>query len=601
MAGGFSIGVAADTRAFESGVKAGIIAPVEDAQDALQVLARSGDKAGDGLSRGTREAELSLGKLGAAGKDAGDDIDRGARDAGQALDRLGRDGKSAGDDLEAGLKGAQKQTELTAADYRAMTAKIRAETEKIRQEGRDSFRGASEGTSEFKEEALSNFSEVTSSFQGDMTSITDLAQGTFGGLASLGGPASLVFGGLAVAVGLVGQAFATNSEESDEFKEKIQELAQTKLGDLFGQYEDSGNDLARGLREWAQDADSFGGSLTDLQKNTRKAGLEVGDYADAIATQSVPKMKEMRREVEAQIKSLDKQAGAQRAAGDGSSALANKLGEQSDAARAVKKQLDDNLEVNDQYEKSLRAVAKAQGLTVEQYLATADAQAAAEEASKSLEDSMKSLAEQSAESTAELVDNSSLGANNYIAGMEKRQAADDQYYANLQTVGKAVPDSVYQYLQGQGEAFSQELATYLSATPDQQARILEGWKKAAGSGTEIDGPTVKAKGDTSDVDKKTAEKGKEQKAGPTSKLRANADAVDKKTAEKGKEQKAGPTMKLRADDDAVEKAVARWRDKTYHATVKLKPDTSAVDAAIRRLDGRHISVIVDQQVGKKVT
>jgi hypothetical protein len=575
MAGGFSIGVAADTRAFESGVKAGIIEPVEDAQDALQDLARSGDKAGDGLSKGSRDAELSLGKLGRAGKEAGDD-------------------------LEAGLKGAQKQTDLTAADYRAMTAKIEAETAKIKSSSRESFDKAGGSSGEFKEEALSNFSEVTSSFQGDMTSITDLAQGTFGGLASLGGPASIAFGGLAVAVGLIGQAFATSGEESEEFKQKIADLAQTKLGDLFGQYEDSGDDLAKGLRKWATDADSFGGSLSDLRKNTKNGGLEYGRYADAIATQSVPKMKEMRREVEAQIKSLDKQAGAQRAAGDGSSALANKLGEQADAARAVKKQLDDNLDVNDAYEKSLESVAKAQGQTVDQYLATVDAQAAAEEANKSLEDSMKSLAEQSGESTAELVDNSSLGAANYIAGIQKRQAADDQYYANLQTVGKTVPDEVFQYLQGQGEAFSQELATYLSATPAQQATILDGWKKAAGSGTEIDGPTVKAKGDTSDVDKKTAAKSKEQKAGPTSKLRADASAVDKAVKEKGAEKKAGTTLKLRADDDAVEKAVARWRDKTYHATVKFKADTSDVTAALNRLDGRHISVVVDQKVGKKV-
>lgn len=593
MAGGFSIGVAADTRAFESGVKAGIIDPVEDAQDALQDLGRAGDKAGDGLSRGSRDGELSLGKLGRAGKEAGDDIDRGARDAGRALDRLGRDGKDAGDDLEQGLKGAQKQTRLTADDYKAMTAKIEAETAKVKRQSQESFRGAGEGTAEFKDEALSNFSEVTSSFQGDMTSITDLAQGTFGGLASMGGPASLAFGGIAVAVGLIGQALVQSGEDSDEFKQKIEDLAQTKLGDLFSQYEDSGDDLARGLRKWATDADSFGGSLTDLRKNTKDGGLEFGRYADAIATQSVPKMKAMRREVEAQIESLDKQAGAQRAAGNGSSALANQLGEQGDSARKVKKQLDDNLKVNDQYEKSLRAVAAASGMTVEQYQAQLDAEAAMEAANQQLADSMKSLAEQSGESTAELVDNSSLSAASYIDGMNKRQAADDQYYANLQAVGQAVPDAVYQYLQGQGTAFSQELATYLSATPEQQAQILEGWKKAAGSGTDIEGPTVKAKGDTSDVDKKTTEKSRETKKGPTSKLQADTKDLDAKVKQKGDQTSKGPTSKLRADTSDVDRAITSLRKKTFSGpTARFQIDTSSVNSAIANLRNTVIRVPV---------
>lgn len=597
MAGGFSVSIGSDTRLFEQGVKTGVIKPVENAQDALQDLANTSTSK---LDREVRDSGKALDKLGDAGKDAGRDIESGTKDADRALDRLGKAGKEAGEDLEGALKDAQRQTQPTAAEYREMSEKIRAETAKIKAQSKEDFEGAGGATGEFKEEALSNFSEVTSSFTGDMQSITDLAQGTFGGLASLGGPASLVFGGLAVAVGLVGQAFASSKEESDEFKEKIEELAQTKLGDLFGQYEDSGTELARGLRKWAQDADSFGGSLSDLQDNTKKAGVASDRYTDAIATQSVPKMKAAREAIEAQIKSLDKQAGAQRAAGNGTSALAKKFGEQSDAARAVKKQLDDNLEVNDVYEKSLRGVAKGLGLTVDQYLAVQQAQADAEAANDSMKESLKALAEQSAESTAELLDNSALNADQYIKDTQKRQAADDQYYANLQSVGKAVPDEVYQYLQGQGEAFSQELATYLAATPDQQAQILETWKKAAGSGTDIDGPTVKAKGDTSDVDKKTSEKGKEKKAGPTSKLRADASDVEKKVKEKGAEKKAGTTLKLRADDDAVEAAIKRYRDKTYHATVKFKPDTSAVTAALSRLDGRHISVIVDQKVGKKV-
>src|SRR6476469_2247071 len=48
---------------------------------------------------------------------------------------------------------------------------------------------ASERVGEFKDEARQNFGEITSSFSGSMDSITDLVQGTLGGLAgSMAGP-----------------------------------------------------------------------------------------------------------------------------------------------------------------------------------------------------------------------------------------------------------------------------------------------------------------------------------------------------------------------------------------------------------------------------
>lgn len=604
MPGGFSVAIGSDTRLFEQGVKVGVIEPVEDAQDALQDLANTGTGK---LDSSIRDSGRELDKLGRAGKNAGGDVEDGARsadsaldkisdaskDADKALDRLGKSGKEAGEDLEGALRDAQSQTGKTTAEYKEMSERIRAETAKIKAQSKEDFDGAGGATGEFKDEALANFSEVTSSFTGDMQSVTDLAQGTFGGLASLGGPASLVFGGLAVAVGLVGSAFASSAEDSDEFKEKIEELAQTKLGDLFSQYEDSGDTFARGLRAWATDADAFGGSLLDLQKNAKKAGLGVGELTEAIGSQSVSKMRRLRTETESQIDALNRQAAA---LSDGSAKgriAAKATQEQAEAARAVKKQLDQNLGVYDAQEKGLRAVAKAQGQTVSQYKAQIEATKQAEEANASMADSMKSLAEQSAESTAELVDNSSLSADKYIAGMQKRQAADQQYYDNLQTVGKAVPDSVYQYLQGQGEAFSQELATYLSATPEQQATILEGWKKAAGSGTEIDGPTVKAKGDTSDVDKKTTEKGKETKKGPTSKVQADTTDLDKKVADKGREKKTGPTSKLQADTSDVDKAIAALRRKTFSGpTAVFQVDQSSVNATISNLRNTVIRIPV---------
>lgn len=579
MAGGFSVSIGSDTRLFEQGVKTGVIEPVEDAQDALKDLANAGTGK---LDSSLRDSGRELDKLGRAGKDAADDVEDGARDAGRALDKLGNAGKDAGNDLERGLKDAQSETSKTTADYKEMAEKIRAETAKIKASSKEDFHGAGGATGEFKEEALSNFSEVTSSFQGDMSSITDLAQGTFGGLASMGGPASLAFGGIAVAVGLIGQALTTAGEESDEFKEKIADLAQTKLGELLGQYEDSGDDLARGLRKWATDADSFNGSIQDLRKNTKQAKLPFGELADAIATQSVPKMKEMRREVEAQIKSLDRQAGAQRAAGDGSSALANQLGEQGDAARAVKKQLDDNLKVNDEYEKSLRSVAKAQGMTVGEYKASLEATAAYDESVKSLADTMTNVLGAAAESTSEAIDNAASNPQKYIDGLNARIKAAQQYQKNVQAIGEQLPDDIMNFVRDQGEGFSQEIATYLSATPEQKAQIEAGWKIAA----QVDG-------DTSDLDKKTAAKGKEKKPGPTSQVKGDTKDLDKKVAEKGRETKPGPTSKLQVDDAAVDRAISSLKKMTFNGpTALFRVDRSSVNSAIASIRNTTITVKV---------
>lgn len=582
MAGGYNIGVAMDARAVEKGVKAGIIEPVEDAVDKLQELGRAGDKAGDGISSGVRDSERLLDKLGAAGKDAGDDVQDGARKGEQGLEKLGRAGREAGDDIEAGMRAAQSATAKETREIREATAKIEAETDRIKASSRESFHDAGGATGEFKDEALANFSEVTSSFQGDMSSITDLAQGTFGGLASMGGPAALVFGGIAVAVGLVGQAFAASGEESEEFKEKIQELAQTKLSDLFGQYEDSGDALARGLRSWAQDADSFGGSLTDFQKNAKKAGLGVGELTAAVGSQSVSKMRALRNEVDAQVKSLDRQAAAL-SDGTAKGRIASKAAEeQAEAARAVRTQLNQNLSVNDAYEKSLRAVAKAAGQTVPEYQASLEATKRWDDATQELADTMTSSLTAAAESSSEAIDNTVGNPTKYILGLEARTQAAEQYQANVQAIGQQLPDDLFNFVREQGPGFSDEIATYLAASPAQQKRIQAAWK--------ID---AQVSGDTSDLDRKTAEKGKETKKGPTSKVQADTKDLDKKVADKGREKKAGPTSKLQADDSAVDRAIAKLRDKRFNGpTAVFRVDQSSVNSAMRTLGNQTVTVKV---------
>lgn len=91
--------------------------------------------------------------------------------------------------------------------------------------GRNVERGmddAGELTGEFKDEARSNFAEVTSSFDGSMDSIADLAQGTLGGLAgSIAGPFGVAAGLVAAAGGLFYSKWAESTEAS---KERVSEM-----------------------------------------------------------------------------------------------------------------------------------------------------------------------------------------------------------------------------------------------------------------------------------------------------------------------------------------------------------------------------------------
>lgn len=169
---GLSIDVGANTRAAQSGVR-DLSKAVDDTADALDDLAREGDQAGNKLERTFREMVNDAKKADRAVEDIGDGGKRG-------------------------------------------------------------FGKASEAAGEFKQEALQNLSEVTSSFNGDMQSIGDLAQGTFGGLASsLPGALGAAGAGAAVGVGLITAGFVA----ADEARQKLQERA----GELANAYIEAGS------------------------------------------------------------------------------------------------------------------------------------------------------------------------------------------------------------------------------------------------------------------------------------------------------------------------------------------------------------------------
>jgi hypothetical protein len=164
------IPIASDTRQFMRGVQQGVIGPLDDVQDALEKVGREGDRAGQQLEDGMRDAQRGMERLDDATKQMQDTVERGSR-----------------------------------TSFR-----------KFADNSEDSTRKASENVDEFKDEAKQNFSEVASSFTGDMDSAIDLVQGTLGGLASSIPGIGLVLGGLGAVAGTFYQQWKDNAEKTKQ-------------------------------------------------------------------------------------------------------------------------------------------------------------------------------------------------------------------------------------------------------------------------------------------------------------------------------------------------------------------------------------------------
>lgn len=145
-----------------------------------------------GVAKGAKSAERALKDLEDAAGDAG-------KDGGRDLDKL-----------EDELKDVQRQSEKTGRSV-----------DDIGDGAKKGFRRAGGASSEFKDEALANFSEVTSSFDGSMESIGELAQGTLGGVAANIPGIGVAAGAAAVGVGLITSEMTKAQEKSAEIKGNI--------------------------------------------------------------------------------------------------------------------------------------------------------------------------------------------------------------------------------------------------------------------------------------------------------------------------------------------------------------------------------------------
>ncbi|MDY0827542.1 hypothetical protein SK224_00210 [Microbacterium sp. BG28] len=174
------IPVGIDSGPFRKGVESGIIAPLENAEKALEELGRS---------RGPEQ-------------------------------------------LERDLKDAQRQTEKlkdeTRQTARAIEENYKDAYREAKQAAGDGLGGVKAATQEVTQEVGQNLGEAVSSIRGDFSDLGQVGQDTLGGLAatvSSMGPAGLV-GAFALAAGAVGLgALTAGMEEAKEKQEAVNEAA----------------------------------------------------------------------------------------------------------------------------------------------------------------------------------------------------------------------------------------------------------------------------------------------------------------------------------------------------------------------------------------
>lgn len=171
--------IASDTTAFDNGIRRGVIEPIEDADKAIEDLARDG-------SRGIEKLEDSM-------SDARRDTERfedSIKDVRDQLTRVGRAGKDAGDDVKGGMRRGE------------------------------------DGVREFRDEANSTAKEAAASFDGSAESIGDAFQEVTANAFAGFGPAGAVAGtAAAIGIGAAIAGFEKVEEERKASEERISKWA----------------------------------------------------------------------------------------------------------------------------------------------------------------------------------------------------------------------------------------------------------------------------------------------------------------------------------------------------------------------------------------
>jgi hypothetical protein len=212
-------------------------------------------------------------------------------DASEALELLGRDGKGAGDDLEKGMRDAQRETKEAKSEIRDLRDEVQKAGKAARQIGDDS----KAGFSDFKDEASSSGREAAASFGGGFEDVADFAQETLanalGGFGPLGAAAGVA---LAAVLGTALSSAAAAQEKLTAAREAAGELASTlyenggtipmqdRIDELFAvlsRESKPNGQLQSMVDQWAD----FGSVMDDIRGVAEKTGRPVDELIRALS------------------------------------------------------------------------------------------------------------------------------------------------------------------------------------------------------------------------------------------------------------------------------------------------------------------------------
>ncbi|SMQ73465.1 hypothetical protein [Agreia sp. VKM Ac-1783] len=417
MAKGISIGVASDTREFSKGVKDGVIKPLEDASDALDAVAKDGDKAGDKLEKAFDEARKDTSKF----KDEQTEL-------GRAMQRASKEG---GDSYRTNVK--------------------------------DGLDSGKESLGEFKDEAQSTAKETAASFDGSADSIVgafqEIAANAFGGF----GPAGMVAGLAAAAgIGIISAAMQNGDETGEKLQARIgeitDELIDSKRGGVSLDY------LVDKLKSLASEAEDT--NLEDLAKTAKDSGSDFRDLAQAYSG-NADGLKDLRRQADDYLKSLRDQADAVDTTTNAGVKAYSSLIKQADAQETYLGYLDQSVDVAKTAAEAQENYAKAGGPELEQKAAILAG------LSDQISDAASSWEDYQNKETG------AIDIAAYLANMQARIDANNNYVANLDILkAQMTPEAFEQVIQG-GPDLAPLVDSVAHASPEIQAQFAATYAAAA--------------------------------------------------------------------------------------------------------------------------
>lgn len=433
---------------------------IEGIGDSLDVLARES-------ARSSREAARSFDDIPDGVKDAARDVDRESRKIGDNLsDGVDKGSDEAKDSIQS-LEKTFKQSvrEMQRTDGKGGIGQGLAD---------DTRRGtheASESVKTFSDESKANLSEVASSFSGDLTSATDLIQGTLGGVVQDLGPIGLAAGAAgAVGVGLIGAAIGKAQEKQEALKAKTAELAQSMI--------ESGREGAVGydvvsdkLKELATEQDDLGVDLRSLKQIAKDAHQPFDDLAQAYAgnTDKIDELVQKYRDQQAELIKTNHAEGE---------AATSYEGANSKRINTLAKYGEKLTEVAD----TAKAASDEQRLYLESGAADLAANATAQQ---SYADSVVSAYAEAGDAQQGFTDDGVFNLDRYITKTAEAVKTIEDYSSNMATavgqLGKSGHDEAIRYLESLGPDAAPLVQAFINAPEDQRGRLASLWDSLGGT------------------------------------------------------------------------------------------------------------------------